>query len=746
MLTPALRDRLLRKDVGRSGSHSFPTMATSSSDPRSDETNRLRTLSAYELDTLAVERDLSQLVQLVARLLDAPMAMVSIVDQDRQRIQARCGDIRLRDDDRDVSFCSHALAEPELLVVPDTLKDARFWSNPYVLGEPFVRFYAGRPLVAFNGEVLGTLCVLDLRPRPGLTPAQQQSLFDIAGLVMSRMELRRLDRVRLADQARFESIATTAPDAIVCLDGQGRVSYWNAAAARVFGCSAAHVVGRPATGILDADSRAVYEERLARLQGGEPLDLAERTLEVTAQRADGSRFPAELSLSTWQDQGRPGVGMIVRDITERKKHEQRLTQLATTDTLTGLANRASWREHIQRALAEDARATVLLLDLDNFKEVNDGWGHSAGDAVLRDLAGRLQRVWPDARCIARLGGDEFVALFSGNAPDAARQQAASLLHELQAVPLFEALPDLGASIGIALAPEHGERPEELLGAADLTLYRAKAAGKGGIEVFTPDLRELAAAQRAFQQELRLAFERGEYELFYQPYVSLADLRVVGAEALLRWRHPTRGLLAPVAFIDVLSQKPSAALVGDWVMHTACRTAAQWQRLRPGFRIGVNLFPAQLKSGRLLAVAQQAVAQAGMPPECLELEIVENTLLGGDTSTFELLYDLRSAGFGLAFDDYGTGFASLSLLKRYPVNRLKIDRAFVRNASEDPADAAVVRTIQYLGDSFGMAVIAEGVETGEQLALLRSIGCPEAQGYLFGRPVPAEEFERLHLGG
>lgn len=435
------------------------------------------------------------------------------------------------------------------------------------------------------------------------------------------------------------------------------------------------------------------------------------------------------------------VGAIVRDITVRKDNEERLFRLANIDALTELPNRAAWRNCLDDTLFSGQSATVFLVDVDRFKEVNDTLGHSAGDAVLREVGERLKAGCPEALMVARLGGDEFVILAASNDEPSARRVAAALVEGIaKPITFVGEKIEIGVSIGIAFAPEHGTKAEELLGAADLALYKAKAAGKGRYELFTPAFRAVAVARRAFELELKQAFEHGEFELFYQPQVSIVTGKVTGAEALIRWNHPTRGLLSPASFIDVLSEKPSAPQIGAWIMRTACRQAALWQAAIPGFRIGVNLFEAQFRNGQLPGVVEEILQGTGLPPETLELEIVENVLLRNDDNTLRLLQDLRALGVGLAFDDYGTGFASLSLLKRYPVTRLKIDRSFIRDVTVDREDAAVVHVVIYLGRSFGMEVIAEGVETIEQLEFLKQQNCAEAQGYLFGKPMPAREFE------
>lgn len=685
------------------------------------------------------EEDFDRLAGLASRLFNVPIVLVSLLARDRQFFKAQVG-FDVCETSREVSFCAHAIVQDDILIIPDAAKDPRFSSNPLVLGPPFIRFYAGKPLATGTGEKIGTVCLIDTKPRNTFTVEDRKNLTDLAALVMDRMEMRRLDYVKSISQARFENIAATSPDAIICSNSEGEITFWNSSAERLFGYSAKEIVDHAGEMIVPDSWRRIYDAELDRLRHGQKLELADRTIELSGLRKDGDEFPAEFSLSTWQEGNSTSVGAIVRDITERRQNEERLFRLASLDALTDLPNRGAWRECLTQTLAAEKPATVLLLDLDGFKEVNDTLGHSAGDAVLKEVAARLKATCDNAIMVARLGGDEFVALLPGNDERQANAIAGELVAAITDRYEFAGqTAEVGVSIGVALAPQHSARSEELLGAADLALYRAKAAGRGRYEVFTPALREVAVARRAFQLELRHAFENGEFELFYQPQVSTGDRRLTGAEALIRWNHPQRGLLTPASFIDVLSQKPSAAAIGEWILRTACRQAAEWRETVPSFRIGVNLFEAQLRSGRLLTTVQEILAEDKLPPEAVELEIVENIFLHNDPATLKLLHDLRDLGIGLSFDDYGTGFASLSLLKRYPVSRLKIDRSFVRDVNTDPEDAAVVKAVLYLARSFGMEVIAEGVETEAQLDVLKQNGCPEAQGYLFGKPVPVAEF-------
>ena len=557
--------------------------------------------------------------------------------------------------------------------------------------------------------------------------------------------MRRLDYIRSVSQARFENIAETSPDAIICSDSDGNVTFWNRSAERLFGYTSEEMVSHTGEVIVPDSWLRIYEAEIERLRSGLRMELADRTIELSGLRKDGTEFPAEFSLSTWKEGETTSVGAIVRDITERRQNEERLFKLASLDALTDLPHRGAWRECLQKTMDAGEQATVFLLDLDGFKEVNDTLGHSAGDAVLKQMASRLSLTCSDAKMIARLGGDEFVVLLPSSDERLARATAARLIAAVSSPYEFAGQQiEVGVSIGVALAPQHSDRAGELLSAADLALYRAKAAGKGCFELFAPALREVAVARRAFEVELKAAFEKGQFELYYQPQFSTDDGKLRGAEALIRWNHPERGLLSPASFIEVLGRKPSAPDIGNWVLRTACEQAAKWRAVQPDFRIGINLFEAQFRADRLIGDVEAALTDFDLVPDAVELEIVENILLHNDTPTLDLLRALRDMGIGLAFDDYGTGFASLSILKNYPVSRLKIDRSFIRSLCDDIENQAIVRAILYLGRSFGMQVIAEGVETEDQLDFLRQHDCAEIQGYLFGRPVTAAEFGRQFI--
>jgi diguanylate cyclase (GGDEF)-like protein/PAS domain S-box-containing protein len=451
---------------------------------------------------------------------------------------------------------------------------------------------------------------------------------------------------------------------------------------------------------------------------------------------------------------------IGRDMTEAKAAEEKLRHLAHYDQLTGLPNRVSLQNALEALIDPGAYSgsqavSIAMLDLDGFKDINDTLGHSTGDELLKAVALRLTATAADRARVYRLGGDEFVAVFAacgdplsvGGTLDAMLTQLAEPF-EIGGQTLF-----ISASAGIAFAPADGSNVEELIANADLALYEAKGQGGRTYRLFLPAFRARAEARRRLDSELRRAVSENEFELFFQPQVRLCDSATVGAEALVRWRHPERGLLGPQAFIDALGESPTVREVGSWILQAACRSSAVWRTrgLRP-LRIAVNLFPAQFHHDSLLTDVEDVLRQTGLPPDSLELEITENIGLNDDGKILPRLTALREMGVHLAFDDFGTGYASLNYLTRYPLSRIKIDQSFVRNIPENRQDMAIVRSIIVMAHNLGLEVVAEGVETREQAAFLQHEGCDQVQGFLFAKPLPNARFEEFltswnvdHLG-
>ncbi|GGE86509.1 putative bifunctional diguanylate cyclase/phosphodiesterase [Sphingomonas prati] len=701
-----------------------------------NEDARLVALAAYDIQPGVEDAALTRIVGLAARMFSTPVALISLVGRDTQQFAARIG-VDACSAPRDTSFCGHVIAQDDIMVVNDATLDVRFADNPNVMDGLRVRFYAGVPLRSPDGFALGTLCVNDHRPRNGMSDADRENLRTLGALVTDRLETRRAVTAGAVEQSRFQSIAATSPDGIVCADDMGRITFWNAGCERVFGFSAEEAIGRQIDLIVPARMRGGHDGGLRRAALGGPTFMVGTTVELDAEHKDGTEFPIELSLSMWREGTQASFGAIIRDIRERRANETRLFNMAHLDGLTALPNRAVMLTRIGECMAANEPLAVLMLDLDGFKNVNDTLGHTAGDVVLREVARRVLECIRPIDTVARLGGDEFAIMIpgAGSARGTVGAVADQMIAAIGAPYVIDGqVIHIGASIGIASAPDDGDHAEDLLSAADLAMYHAKGEGRNCRRFFTPPLRDAVVHRRAFEGELRRAIDQGEFELFYQPQVRISDGVLLGVEALLRWRHPEQGLLEPARFLSTIENGLLAPDVGRWVLETACNHAVALRARMPALVMGVNLFGAQFRTGRLAEDVIGVLARTGLPPTALELEITENIALRHDETMLPPLKVLRELGVGVAFDDFGTGFASLSLLKRYPLTRLKIDRSFIREIGTDRSDTAVVSAMVFLSRGLGIEVIAEGVETEEQRDLLRACGCDVVQGYLYGKPM------------
>ncbi|MGD0149179.1 MAG: EAL domain-containing protein [Xanthobacteraceae bacterium] len=450
-----------------------------------------------------------------------------------------------------------------------------------------------------------------------------------------------------------------------------------------------------------------------------------RTVSVSLQAMDGG-----------------GWVSIHQDITAQKRIEAELERLACHDALTGLANRSLFAEKASAALARMRRHgeafSVLMLDLDRFKTVNDSFGHPVGDALLREIARRLLNTAREVDCVARFGGDEFAVL---QAP--CKDQKAGVIALADRILAAVTEPyDLNGrkliletSIGIALAPQDGEDVDALIKHADLALYRAKTEGRNRYSFFTAAMEAEARNRRELEDDMRKALSRNEFELHYQTIVNLESRQCCGAEALVRWRHPERGVVLPDQFIPIAEDSGQIVPLGEWILRQACADAGKWPS---HFKVAVNLSPAQFKHGDLLSVLKSALNDTGLPPERLELEITETVLLQNNAENLAILREIKNLGVAIVLDDFGTGYSSMTYLQIFPFDRIKIDQTFVQNIMHHAAAAAIVCAIAGLGRNLGIPTVAEGVETEEQLIAVRAAGCQLAQGYLFSRPVPASE--------
>jgi diguanylate cyclase (GGDEF)-like protein len=436
------------------------------------------------------------------------------------------------------------------------------------------------------------------------------------------------------------------------------------------------------------------------------------------------------------------------DIGARKAAEGQIAHMARHDGLTDLPNRALFYDRLEERVAElrlrGGAAAVLCLDLDRFKAVNERLGHLAGDTVLRAVAHRIRLELSAQDTVARLGGDEYAVLVAqGGDPGAIEALAQRLIASVNApIPFGDQRIEVGLCVGIALAPEHGATGEEVFKHADLALYAAKAEGRNGHRVYDSGMDEAAAQRRDFEDELRRAIAQDELTLHYQPQVTTGGRDLVGFEALVRWIHPTRGLIPPSTFIPLAEESGMILPLGEWVLRAACREAATWDR---PLKIAVNLSPLQFLQADLAERILSILAEAGLPPTRLELEITESVIINDMTRALSILRRLKGFGISIAMDDFGTGYSSLATLQAFPFDKIKIDRSFVGHVESSPQAAVIVRAVLGLGRSLGMGVVAEGVETVDQMQFLTDEACDEVQGYLVGKPQPIERLARYVRG-
>jgi diguanylate cyclase (GGDEF)-like protein/PAS domain S-box-containing protein len=565
----------------------------------------------------------------------------------------------------------------------------------------------------------------------------------IAAIALDEIDIR--DLLGRVAESRFQRVAMSLGDGLICTDSNYLITVWNPGATAIFGYLPEEMIGRSFDEICarDADTPAFSVKNAAELAAG-------TVIEFEGRRSNGEVFPVEASFSGWQGTDGFQFGAILRDISVRKREAERIRYLAEHDTLTGLINRntlhAKLEAKIARAEADGRRVALLVVGIDGFQQVNDMLGHASGDLVLRAISERLMAVMPATGLVARLSGDEFAIAV----PTIAIGQNVSRFAEQIGAgfdePLLAGTRHLRVrvSIGAAVFPSDGRTAAELLSNSHMALSRAKATRRGGHVLFEDSIRRELETRLTLEAELALAAERNEFELFYQPQLHLADGRLVGAEALIRWRHPERGLVSPGEFMPVVNTSPISERIAEWVLETACTKAAAWERAGQKLRIGVNLSPSQLQSGDLASSVAQALARTGLSPTSLELEVTEDILLHDEQSALNTFLKIQALGVRLVFDDFGTGFASLSYLKKFPLDGLKIDRSFVLGLLANPDDAAIVSSTIGLSKQLGLSVIAEGIEDRATADFLVSMGCGEGQGYFFGRPMPASEFEAKFL--
>lgn len=568
---------------------------------------------------------------------------------------------------------------------------------------------------------------------------------DIGGLANALDRLRLSLRTTAMSRDYLSQVISSISDAVLLTRMDGTIARVNPAAERLLGQAAADLRGLPLANLLPDNQKAAFT-----FADG-------KTRDTTLLGSTGSEIPVSYTCAeiTADEPALRGYVITARNISERKIAEQRIRYLARIDALTKVPNRMQFQHLLQRAIARarrgNHRLALIYMDVDKFKEVNDTFGHEAGDLCLETLTDRLRRILPDGSVVGRLAGDELCVILDSLDPERnLRAEVVATTRMLQESITEPVLFNgnqvyVSTSAGIAHYPGDGNNVIDLIRNADAALYRAKRQGGGALEVYHPDMNAAAVERLMLKSRLRRAFEKNELRVHYQPKISLLDGSIVGAEALVRWELTDRGIVLPAEFIPLAEESNLILQIGEWVLDRVCTDYKKWQdgQLHPG-RVAVNLSLRQLKQRNFISQISAILEKHGVPTDAIELEITESTLMEDPTRTLHLLGELHRMGLRLAIDDFGTGYSSLSALQQFPISTLKIDQSFVHNATTNHDQATIVAMIIEMGHSLRLDVVAEGIESEDQLRFLRALNCDYAQGLLFGRAMAADDFRDLLL--
>ncbi len=723
-----------------------------------DEAERLSTLREVGILDTPPDAAFDRLTRLAATMFGTRYAFISFVDADRQWFKSAQG-ISESETSRANAFCAYTILNRDAMVVCDTLDDERFRDNPLVHHGLKLRFYAGVPITSAEGHNIGTFCIADTRPRKGISDEDKLSLASLAEAASEVTEEFRRDRqLHGGDDKARDRYALVAR---ATLDG---VWDWDIAKGQVYYSPR----WRRILGFEEMDCVAAIEFWTERIH---PADRAGVLEEIERQmRSDLPPFRVEHRIAHTDGNWR---WVVVRGQTQRDATGQPtrmagslmdVTREKTSDALTRLPNRLMLHERLVRLIHRSETTknwdfALFSVDVDRLKAINEQHGHQAGDKVLVTLAERASALVAKTRqrkesLVARLNGDEFVMVLDGVKNGEQARAVAKRLQAAIAVPIE--LEGVGTeqivvhvSIGIAMAAPLFKTPESLLHNADLAMYEAKSAAHGVAIVFDPRMQEENLRRLKMESMLRRAVGMGEMRLFFQPQVDLKTGSVIGCEALVRWQHPELGMVAPDYFIPLAEKTGLIGEIDGWVMETAARQIAAWRALSPvalDWHMSVNVSAEKFPSGDLLRNVRQTLVRHGLPPSVLCMEITETALMRRVAESAEAMQALRTIGVGLHMDDFGSGYSSFRLLYELPFDVLKIDRSFLQKVIGNDQAINIVRGILNLAKTLEMASIAEGIETLEQEALLRSLGCERGQGYLYSRPVDAETFAAKYLHG
>ncbi|WP_241243021.1 bifunctional diguanylate cyclase/phosphodiesterase [Paenibacillus whitsoniae] len=570
-------------------------------------------------------------------------------------------------------------------------------------------------------------------------------LFILGVAFISTFIDRRFETQSLMSERKFRAVVESANDAIILTDNHGTIISWNKGVHAIFGYEESSIMGKSLLTIISFGDQGEQEELISmRLKSAQ---LIGKTCEVQGIRKDKAIIPIELSIGLWTDEGKTYFSCIMRDITERKQAEEKINQMVYLDPLTGLPNRHLLNDRLIHALdqAQENKQMIgiMFIDLDRFKYINDSLGHATGDKLLIEAAKRFQDCVSKFETVSRQGGDEFIILFPNTTSDEITKKARTIVRAFaQSFSIDDNELFVTPSVGISMYPGDGNDLDTLIKNADTAMYRVKELGKNSFQFYTPDMNDAVSKKMQLEIGLRKALERGEFQVYYQPQINVATGGIIGVEALIRWQHPELGQISPVEFIPMAEETGLIIPIGEWVLKEACRQNKEWQELGfPPIRMAVNISSRQFQQSNLIEVVSQTLKETGLDAKYLELELTES-IIQDSKFAISTMQKLKGMGIFLSIDDFGTGYSSLSYLKLFPIDSLKIDQSFTRNMFENVKDAALVHTIISMAHNLDLKVIAEGVETQDQLAFLVEKQCNEAQGYLFSKPQNAEHISVL----
>lgn len=728
-----------------------------------NEPQRLACLRHLEILDTSIDPAFENVVDLARSILDVPIVLVSLVDEHRQWFKSRRG-LDQCETPREHAFCNYTIVHQDVLVVEDAAEDIRFKDNPLVTGPPSIRFYAGFPMDMGNGLMAGSLCIIDRVPRT-ITEQQTNQLRLLAEMAASTLRQYRVAKTmtELSDQlsSKNEVIETQAENLLAqkrildcaselanlgawevdCQTGELTWSDW------MFKLHEVDEDFRPSLKALkDFYPSGAFQQLSRRVAKSLDTNLPYR-FEGQMITAKGNKRWVRIAGHVEMKDGVPvrRYGMK-QDITDERRAVDEIRRLAERDTLTGLRNRSELMKRLSGVKRRGSPVALLLLDLDGFKDINDTYGHAAGDHCLKEMAGRLGAIRAHGRLITRIGGDEFAVLVEDVTDRRTLEAIAGKILEIASLPVkFNGVSlRFSGSVGIASRDGAGHVSEaDLMGEADLALYASKNDGRGCYSFFQPELKLIADQRAQSIDAITNALCDEELELHFQAKVSLATGQVTGYEALLRWNSKD-GIRSPAYFSPALDDPRLSIEIGKFVVQSALNQAQTWKR--EGFEFGsiaVNVGPSQFRDRSFAEELLRGITERNLLPSDIEVEVTEDVFLTrGANNVSEVCGKLRDAGIRIALDDFGTGFASLTHLLDFPLSTIKIDRSFIARLSTRAGATGIVKAIIDIGNSLGVDVVAEGVENQEQADFLRSIGCGSAQGYLFHRPEPSRAIERL----